>query len=217
MNPGYAGRTELPESVKALFRPVTCIMPDLELICLISLFSDGFMRAKTLAKKMTVLYRLAREQLSKQYHYDWGLRSLNAVLRMAGVNKRKSPDISETATLMRTLFDMNFPKFVFDDVPLFMGLMKVTSDTGKLIYDRFNNTIPLSTSVRTGSFPRGGLSTCRIPGVHQRGGVGPRSRRLHRHAETGESILSYTPTHSQTHRHKLITNHVPKRTTTTTR
>ncbi|XP_052562272.1 dynein axonemal heavy chain 10 isoform X4 [Culex pipiens pallens] len=124
MNPGYAGRTELPESVKALFRPVTCIMPDLELICLISLFSDGFMRAKTLAKKMTVLYKLAREQLSKQYHYDWGLRSLNAVLRMAGVNKRKSPEISETATLMRTLFDMNFPKFVFDDVPLFMGLMK---------------------------------------------------------------------------------------------
>ncbi|XP_062558011.1 dynein axonemal heavy chain 10 isoform X2 [Armigeres subalbatus] len=124
MNPGYAGRTELPESVKALFRPVTCIMPDLELICLISLFSDGFMKAKTLAKKMTVLYKLAREQLSKQYHYDWGLRSLNAVLRMAGVNKRKSPEISETATLMRTLFDMNFPKFVFDDVPLFMGLMK---------------------------------------------------------------------------------------------
>lgn len=46
MNPGYAGRTELPESVKALFRPVTCIKPDLELICLISLFSDGFLTAK---------------------------------------------------------------------------------------------------------------------------------------------------------------------------
>lgn len=46
MNPGYAGRTELPESVKALFRPVTCILPDKELICLISLFSDGFLTAK---------------------------------------------------------------------------------------------------------------------------------------------------------------------------
>lgn len=82
---GYAGRTELPESIKALFRPVTCIMPDLELICLISLFSDGFLTAKVLAKKMTVLYKLAREQLSKQFHYDWGLRSLNSVLRMAGM------------------------------------------------------------------------------------------------------------------------------------
>lgn len=46
MNPGYAGRTELPESVKALFRPVVCIVPDLELICLIMLFSEGFLQAK---------------------------------------------------------------------------------------------------------------------------------------------------------------------------
>uniref|UniRef100_A0A182IR22 AAA+ ATPase domain-containing protein n=1 Tax=Anopheles atroparvus TaxID=41427 RepID=A0A182IR22_ANOAO len=144
MNPGYAGRTELPESVKALFRPVTCIMPDLELICLISLFSDGFTTAKVLAKKMTVLYKMAREQLSKQYHYDWGLRSLNAVLRMAGVNKRKSPECSEAAILMRTLFDMNFPKFVFDDVPLFMGLIKDLFpgvDYPRVGYPEFNEAV----------------------------------------------------------------------------
>lgn len=51
MNPGYAGRTELPESVKALFRPVVCIVPDNELICQIKLFSAGFLTAKQLAKK----------------------------------------------------------------------------------------------------------------------------------------------------------------------
>lgn len=103
MNPGYAGRTELPESVKALFRPVVCITPDLEQICLISLFSDGFLEAKVLAKKMTVLYKLAQEQLSKQYHYDWGLRALTAVLRMAGVLRRNSPDLSEMLVMMRAL------------------------------------------------------------------------------------------------------------------
>lgn len=124
MNPGYAGRTELPESVKALFRPVTCIMPDKNLICLISLFSDGFATAKVLAKKITVLYKLAEEQLSKQCHYDWGLRSLNSVLRMAGVARRQSKDLSENVILMRVLRDTNYPKFVADDVPLFFGLIK---------------------------------------------------------------------------------------------
>jgi len=123
MNPGYAGRTELPESVKALFRPVVCIVPDLQLICEIMLFSEGFLMAKVLAKKMTVLYKLSREQLSKQYHYDFGLRALKSVLVMAGELKRGSPDLQEDVILMRALRDMNLPKFVFEDVPLFLGLI----------------------------------------------------------------------------------------------
>lgn len=50
---------------------------------------------QVLAKKMTVLYKLAREQLSKQSHYDFGLRALKSVLVMAGELKRGSPDLSE--------------------------------------------------------------------------------------------------------------------------
>ena len=123
MNPGYAGRAELPDNLKALFRPVTMIVPDLQQICEIMLFSEGFNTAKMLAKKMTVLYKLAKEQLSKQYHYDFGLRALKSVLVMAGALKRGSPDLDEQVVLMRALRDMNLPKFVFDDVPLFLGLI----------------------------------------------------------------------------------------------
>lgn len=99
------------------------VVPDLEQICEIMLFSEGFDTAKVLAKKMTVLYGLAKEQLSKQYHYDFGLRALKSVLVMAGALKRGSPDLEEGLVLMRALRDMNLPKFVFDDVPLFLGLI----------------------------------------------------------------------------------------------
>jgi dynein heavy chain len=123
MNPGYAGRSELPDNLKALFRPVTMIVPDLLMICENMLMSEGFNSAKVLAKKMTVLYALSQGQLSKQYHYDFKLRALKSVLVMAGDLKRESADLPEEMVLMRALRDMNMPKFVKQDVPLFGGLL----------------------------------------------------------------------------------------------
>lgn len=88
-----------------------------------SYFSQPVHGRQALAKKMTVLYKLSKEQLSKQYHYDFGLRALKSVLVLAGGLKRQYADMPEDLVLMRALRDSNMPKFVFEDVPLFKGLI----------------------------------------------------------------------------------------------
>ena len=121
MNPGYLGRSELPEGLKALFRPITVVVPDLELICENMLMAEGFVEAKELARKFTRLYALCKDLLSRAAHYDWGLRAIKSVLVVAGTFKRQMPELSEQAILMKALRDSNLAKIVADDAKIFQG------------------------------------------------------------------------------------------------
>ena len=123
MNPGYLGRSELPEGLKALFRPMTVMVPDLILICENMLMAEGFVTAKALASKFFCLYTLLKALLSAQPHYDWGLRAIKSVLVVAGGFKRAEPDLAEDALLMRALRDFNIPKIVKEDEVVFFGLL----------------------------------------------------------------------------------------------
>jgi dynein heavy chain, axonemal len=123
MNPGYIGRAELPESLKALFRPITVVVPDRQLIMENMLMAEGFETAKMLAKKFAALYYLLEDLLSPQKHYDWGLRAIKSVLVVAGSLLRAEAGQDEADVLFRALRDFNIPKILTQDMVIFMGLL----------------------------------------------------------------------------------------------
>lgn len=109
------------------------MVPDSGIIIKVKLASVGYLSFEILSKKFNVLYGLCQEQLSKQRHYDFGLRNILSVLRTAGANLRielkkgggaGSRARLEEMLMMRTLRDMNLSKLVGDDVGLFNSLLR---------------------------------------------------------------------------------------------
>lgn len=96
LNPVYAGRNELPMNLKALFRPVSMVVPDSSFITEILLYSSGFIGAQSLAKKIVQVQSLSNEFISqKKIQLDFGLRSIKAIIQAAAILKLQAQAIND--------------------------------------------------------------------------------------------------------------------------
>lgn len=124
---------------QALFRPMAMMVPDYALIAEIMLYAYGFEAARGYAGKMVGTFKLSSEQvgvlrgelrsswcyqLSAQDHYDYGMRAVKSTIDACGLLKRTLGDqLGEDQIVLRALRDVNVPKFLQDDLPLFENII----------------------------------------------------------------------------------------------
>ena len=132
---GYAGRSNLPDNLKTLFRAVAMVKPDSKLISQVMLYSQGIVSAQQLSSKVVQLFKLCESKMSKQSHYDFSLRALKTLLISVGSSKRmelenfnskSDEDIlnTETSVLVKTACNNVLPKLVAEDVTIFTSVLK---------------------------------------------------------------------------------------------
>ncbi|KAK4192422.1 putative dynein heavy chain [Podospora australis] len=135
MNPGYAGRSNLPDNLKKLFRSVAMSKPDKELIAEVMLYSQGFNQAKALSKHTVPFFDQCSQKLSKQAHYDFGLRALKSVLVSSGGLKRArltqtggslgSEEVVEPEIIVQSIRETIAPKLIKSDVEIMMDIEEI--------------------------------------------------------------------------------------------
>lgn len=119
MNPGYAGRTSLPDNLKKLFRPVAMTRPNRQIISQVMLLSQGFIEAESLSLQIDQFFDQCQAKLSNESHYDFGLRALKSVITSAGTKIRKSRldagSCNESLIIVQSINHSVSPKLVSCD------------------------------------------------------------------------------------------------------
>lgn len=78
---------------------------------------------------------LSQKQLSKQQHYDFGLRNLKSILNKAGELKVTFPNYTDFKLVLKAIQIISLPKFISKDKILFINILK------EVFAENFSNQI----------------------------------------------------------------------------
>ena len=118
MDPSVAG-----SQLHSLFRPVSIVAPETQLICEVFLLAKGFTSAAAIASKYSFIYKLM-DELGRSTMCDWTMHSLKSLVAVLGRAKHDEPTVPEEELAVRVLRSFYAPRMttetaffkVLDDV-----------------------------------------------------------------------------------------------------
>ncbi|KAG8188595.1 hypothetical protein JTE90_005951 [Oedothorax gibbosus] len=129
------------------FRPVTIIYPDILAILKIYLLAFGFSETKVMASGILLICNMAKEQLSKNTHNNFGLKSIIQFLKYLEQQKRLFPKSSDKEIVFSSLKSITIPKLEPFDIPVFesilnsvLGSVKILNKRSSEFYDEIRKT-----------------------------------------------------------------------------
>jgi len=138
-NPGYAGRTALPDSLKEFFgncdngkegvsnNGVAMLVPDFALIAQVMLYCEGVQQAGMFSKKLCEAFMHFKENCSKQPHYDFGMRAVKSITKAMGHMKKCAPAESDCVLFKKVLDCMVAAKFTPEDMLVYKAWCECAS------------------------------------------------------------------------------------------
>jgi dynein heavy chain len=140
MNPGYAGRTQLPESIRALCLEQEYRVPDYKLIVQVMLGAEGILDCDNLGIKVASVISTCKEKCSKAHWYDFGLRFMKTLVREIGRVGRKNGFDNETKLVADCLAALLYMRSTAEDNDIIVDEIKKTLGVDAEIPAEFNSS-----------------------------------------------------------------------------
>lgn len=144
LNPGYTGRSELPENLKKKFREFSMQKSDNHVISEVILRILGFDESKELARKIVELFEILESKCTPQKHYDFGLRILKKSLRNCQeIIKDSDRNAIGQSILVKSLSQILLPTLSNIDEEVFLSAIEkiFSNNTPLRLEDAFSSSL----------------------------------------------------------------------------